>query len=34
VAAVLFFLVWKMNRRAAGRLQRIIDELYATDNPQ
>jgi hypothetical protein len=28
VAAVVFFLVWKMNRRAAHRLQRIIDELY------
>ncbi len=34
VAAVVFFLVWKMNRRAATRLQRVIDELYAAENPQ
>jgi len=34
VVAVLFFLVWKMNRRAARRLQRIIDELYAGENSQ
>ncbi|HEY6369961.1 MAG TPA: hypothetical protein VIX37_05240 [Candidatus Sulfotelmatobacter sp.] len=32
VVAVLFFLVWKMNQRAARRLQRIIDELYAAEN--
>ena len=34
VAAVVFFLVWRMNRRAARRLQRIIDELYAAENSQ
>lgn len=32
IVALLFFLVWKMNQRAARRLQRIIDELYAAEN--
>jgi hypothetical protein len=32
VVALLFFVVWKMNRRAARRLQRVIDELYAVEN--
>jgi RNA polymerase sigma-70 factor (ECF subfamily) len=32
VVAVLFFLVWKMNQRAARRLQRVIDELHAAEN--
>jgi hypothetical protein len=32
--AVLFFLVWKMNQRAARCLQRTIDELYAAENPR
>lgn len=31
LVAVLFFLVWKMNRRAARCLQRMIDELYAAE---
>jgi hypothetical protein len=30
--AVLFFLIWKMNQRAARCLQRTIDELYAAEN--
>jgi len=34
IVAVLFFLIWKMNRRAARCLQRLIDELYAAENPQ
>jgi hypothetical protein len=32
VVAVLFFVVWKMNQRAARCLQRMIDELYAAEN--
>jgi uncharacterized membrane protein YjjB (DUF3815 family) len=32
IVAVLFFLVWKMNVRAARCLQRTIDELYAAEN--
>jgi hypothetical protein len=32
IVAVLFFLVWKMNQRAARCLQRTIDELYAAEN--
>jgi uncharacterized membrane protein YjjB (DUF3815 family) len=34
IVALLFFLVWKMNRRAARCLQRMIDELYAAETPQ
>jgi len=34
VVAVIFFLVWKMNQRAARCLQRTIDELYAAENSQ
>jgi hypothetical protein len=30
--AALFFVVWKMNVRAARCLQRMIDELYAVEN--
>ena len=32
IVAVLFFLVWKMNQRAARCLQRTIDQLYAAEN--
>jgi hypothetical protein len=32
VVAVVFLLVWKMNRRAARCLQRMIDELSAAEN--
>jgi len=32
VVAVVFVLVWKMNRRAARCLQRMIDELSAAEN--
>jgi len=32
VVAVIFLLVWKMNRRAARCLQRMIDELSAAEN--
>jgi len=32
IVAVLFFLVWQMNLRAARCLQRMIDELYAAEN--
>jgi len=32
VAALFFFLVWKMNMRAVRCLQRTIDELYAAEN--
>ena len=32
VVAALFFLIWKMNVRAARSLQRRIDELYAAQN--
>ena len=34
IVAVLFFLVWKMNQRAARCLQRTIDELHADENSQ
>ena len=32
VVALLFLVIWKMNRRAANHLQCIIDELYAAEN--
>jgi hypothetical protein len=34
VIAVAFYVVWKMNARAARCLQRMIDELNATENPR
>jgi hypothetical protein len=33
IVALLFFLVWKMNRRAARCLQHMIDDLYEAENP-
>jgi hypothetical protein len=32
IVAAVFFFIWKLNQRAAGSLQRLIDELYATEN--
>jgi len=34
LAAAVFFLVWKLNQRAAGKLQRQIDELDALQKQQ
>jgi hypothetical protein len=34
IVAVLFLGVWKMNARAGRCLQRMIDDLYAAENPQ